>query len=90
MADNRRVEDGIDNLPMIARVIVRVLFREGVVVFAFLAMLGVILGLVPSPYLGKPLETIIQSHKEQLIVLEEIRDDLKAWHVADERRKRER
>ena len=36
MADIRRAEDGIDNLPILARVIVRVLFREGVVVFAFL------------------------------------------------------
>ena len=88
MADIRRAEDDMDSLPMLARVIVRVLFREGVVVVAFLAMLGVILGFIPSPYLGKPLETLIQSHKEQLAVLEDIRDDLKAWHVADERRKR--
>ena len=87
MAEPRRAEDEMEKLPTIARVVVRVLFREGPVVLAFLVMLAVILGLIPSPYLGKPLETLVEAHKEQLIVLEQIRDDLKQWHK-DERRTR--
>jgi len=77
----------MDKLPTFARVVVRVLFREGPVVIAFLVMLAVILGLIPSPYLGKPLDALLQSHQEQLAVLEQIRDDLKKWHSDDERRK---
>ena len=78
----------MDKLPTMARVIVRVMFREGPVVLAFLVMLAVILGIVPSPYLGKPLDAIIKAHEAQLIVLEDIRDDLKQWHETDNRRRR--
>ena len=88
MAETRRAEDEMDKLPTIARVIVRVMFREGPVVLAFLVMLCVILGLIPSPYLGKPLEAIIESNKAQLVVLEDIRDDLKKWHQTDNQRRR--
>lgn len=87
MAETRRAEDGMNELPIMARVIVRVLFREGVVVLAFIVMLAVILGLIPSPYLGKPLDTLIKSHEQQLIVLEDIRDELKKWHQAEDRRR---
>ena len=69
----------IDTLPVWGRVLLRVLFREGPITVAMLVMLGVILGLIPSPYLGKPLQDIIQVHKEQTVVLEDIRDELKAW-----------
>ena len=82
-----RAEDDVSKLPVIARVVIRVMFREGPVVLAFLVMLCVILGLIPSPYLGKPLEAIIDAHKAQLIVLEDIRDDLKKWHQTDEKRR---
>ena len=83
-----RAGDDVSNLPVIARVVIRVMFREGPVVFAFLVMLGVMLGIIPSPYLGKPLETLVDAHKEQLIVLEQIRDDLKQWHQTDNQRRR--
>ena len=83
-----RAEDDVSKLPVIARVVIRVMFREGPVVFAFLVMLGVMLGIIPSPYLGKPLETLVDAHKEQLIVLEDIRDDLKKWHQSDNQRRR--
>ena len=85
---NERAEDDMGKLPTIARVVIRVMFREGPVVFAFLVMLGVMLGIIPSPYLGKPLETLVDAHKEQLIVLEQIRDDLKQWHQTDNQRRR--
>lgn len=88
MVEFRRGENGMEHLPIVARIIIRVLFREGVVVFAFLVMLGVILGIIPSPYLGKPLELLVESHKDQLTVLQDIRDDLKQWRIDDERRKR--
>ena len=84
---NERAEDDMGKLPAIARVVIRVMFREGPVVLAFLVMLCVILGLIPSPYLGKPLEAIIDAHKAQLVVLEDIRDDLKKWHQTDEKRR---
>lgn len=87
MADARRAEDDMDKIPTMARVMVRVMFREGPVVVAFLVMLAVILGLVPSPYLGKPLETLVKAHEEQLVVLEQIRDDLKQWHQTDNKRR---
>ena len=83
-----RAEDDMNKMPTIARVVIRVMFREGPVVIAFLVMLAVILGIIPSPYLGKPLEAIIEAHKAQLVVLEDIRDDLKAWHQTDEKRRR--
>ena len=88
MDESRRAEDEMDKMPTLARVIVRVMFREGPVVVAFLVMLAVILGLIPSPYLGKPLDALLQSHKEQLLVLEDIRDDLKKWLHDDQGRKR--
>jgi len=88
MVDTRRAEDDMDKLPTIARVVIRVMFREGPVVLAFLVMLAVILGIIPSPYLGKPLDAIIEAHNQQLGVLEEIRDDLKQWHQTDNRRRR--
>ena len=88
MADIRRAEDDMAKLPPWMRVLIRVLFREGPVVFAFIVMLGVMLGIIPSPYLGKPLELLVQAHKEQLIVLEDIRDDLKQWHQTDNQRRR--
>lgn len=88
MEESRRAEDEMDKMPTMARVIIRVMFREGPVVVAFLVMLAVILGIIPSPYLGQPLETIIQSHKEQLAVLEDIRDDLKAWHQEEGNKRR--
>ena len=88
MADGKRAEDDMDKLPTLARVVVRVMFREGPVVLAFLVMLAVILGIIPSPYLGKPLEAIIAAHNKQLIVLEDIRDDLKQWHQTENRRRR--
>ena len=88
MDESRRAEDEMDKMPTLARVIVRVMFREGPVVVAFLVMLAVILGLIPSPYLGKPLDALLQSHKEQLLVMEDIRDTLKKWHPDDQGRKR--
>ena len=83
-------ERAIDNerqLPITVRVFLRVLFREGPVVLAFMVMLGVILGMITSPYLGTPLDCLLLNHKEQLVVLQEIRDDLKKWHTDDERRR---
>ena len=88
MTDGKRAEDEMDKLPTLARVIVRVMFREGPVVLAFLVMLAVILGIIPSPYLGKPLEAIIRAHEAQLIVLEDIRDEMKQWHQSENRRRR--
>ena len=84
----KRAEDSGENLPVFARVLIRVLFREGPVVLAFLAMLAVQLGFIPSPYLGKPLDALVETHKEQLIVLEQIRDDLSKWHHDEERKRR--
>ena len=88
MAEPRRAEDEMEKLPTLARVMVRVLFREGPVVIAFLVMLAVILGLIPSPYLGKPLEALLVVHQEQSVILEQIRDDLKKWHSDEQRRTR--
>lgn len=77
--ESTRAVDSAEKLPLIVRVILRILFREGPVVLAFLAMLAVILGFVPSPYLGKPFEALVRAHDAQLVVLQEIRDDLKKW-----------
>lgn len=85
--ESMRAEDSGEKLPVIVRVFIRILFREGPVVIAFLAMLGVILGFIPSPYLGKPLDELVRAHEAQLTVLQDIRDDLKQWHQNDERRK---
>ena len=78
----------MDKLPPWMRVVIRVMFREGPVVLAFLVMLCVILGIIPSPYLGTPLDAIIKAHEAQLIVLQDIRDDLKQWHKTDNQRRR--
>lgn len=73
------LESDMAALPPWGRVFFRILFREGPITLAMLVMLGVILGLIPSPYLGVPLAELRVSHERQLLVLEEIRDDLRLW-----------
>ena len=91
-AGRRAIEDDV-KLPIWARVILRVMFREGPITLAMLVMLGVILGIIPSPYLGKPLQQLRDSqielkeaHDKQTVVLEQIRDDFRKWQQANYRR----
>ena len=91
-AGRRAIEDDT-KLPTWARVILRVMFREGPITLAMLVMLGVILGMIPSPYLGKPLEQLRtaqlelkDAHDRQTVVLEQIRDDFRKWQQVNYRR----
>ena len=87
LIDRRAIGNRVEQLPTWARIFLRVLFREGPITLAMLVMLGVILGIIPSPYLGKPLEDLAYVHKEQTIVLQQIRDEIKAWKVESPQRR---
>lgn len=97
MIARRGVDTEASELPLWARIFLRVLFREGPITIAMLVMLGVILGLIESPYLGKPLEELRIAHERQIVilermekthernvlVLEDIRDDFRRWQQAN-------
>ena len=91
-AGRRAIEDDT-KLPTWARVILRVMFREGPITLAMIVMLGVVLGMIPSPYLGEPLKQLRDAqlelktaHDRQTIVLEQIRDDFRKWQQVNYRR----
>jgi len=76
--DRRAVEN--NNLPLLARVFLRVFFREGPIVVAFLVMLSMLLGILPSPYVGTPLESLRHSHHEQLETLKDFKAEMLHIH----------
>ena len=94
MADSeRRAFEDDTKLPTWARITIRIMFREGPITIAMLVMLGVILGMVPSPYLGEPLRQLSvaqielkNAHEKQTMVLEQIRDDFRKWQQVNYRR----
>jgi hypothetical protein len=67
-------------LPTWARVLLRVLFREGPVVILTFLMAAVIMGLIPSPYLGDKLDSLQQSHQEQIRISRDQLEEFKAFH----------
>lgn len=68
------------DLPPWGRVLVRILFREGPMVILCFVMAGVILGIIPSPYLGDKLDAIKQAHDIHTKIMTENRDEQKATH----------
>lgn len=92
--EKRAIDMDSNEFPLWVRVFLRVLFREGPITLAMLVMLAVILGLIPSPYLGEPLKQLYitqvelkDAHEKQIIVLEQIRDDFRKWQQVNYQRR---
>lgn len=68
------------HLPIIVRVFLRVLFREGPMVILTFIMASVIMGLIPSPYLGDKLDGLQRAHDKQIELQQAQLEEFKSFH----------
>lgn len=85
------------DLPPWGRVLIRIMFREGPMVILAFAMAAVVLGIIPSPYLGDKLEALRNAHEKQnqlsqdmLDEMKGLRSDLGSWRREGYRRSESR
>ena len=80
MAEHTEQRADEAGLPAWARVLLRVLFREGPMVILAFVMAAVIMGLIPSPYLGDKLDAIQRAHLDMIQIQHEQLQEFKAFH----------